>query len=362
MENGELSVENGGSAWKEAVLSEIIDLIGGGTPKTKIKEYWDGNIPWLSVVDFNTGNKFVFDTEKKITQDGLENSSTKLLEEGDIIISARGTVGVVAILGKKMAFNQSCYGIKAIDGKSTNNYVYYLLKDAVLNFIQIAHGGVFDTITRDTFDEIDISLPPLPEQKAIADVLSALDDKIDLLYRQNKTLEQMAETLFRQWFVVEAGEDWVEYKVSDIVNHIKENVKPGSNPLLTYRHYSLPAFDNEKNPVIEVGKDILSNKYVVLPQTILVSKLNPKVPRIWAIPDKVAENSVCSTEFQVFQPKKELYYGFLCFLFKSNEAVGELEMAASGTSGSHQRVKSQDILNIMFSVPSLIKLRNIHKK
>jgi type I restriction enzyme S subunit len=173
MENGELSVENGGSAWKEAVLSEIIDLIGGGTPKTKIKEYWDGNIPWLSVVDFNTGNKFVFDTEKKITQDGLENSSTKLLEEGDIIISARGTVGVVAILGKKMAFNQSCYGIKAIDGKSTNNYVYYLLKDAVLNFIQIAHGGVFDTITRDTFDEIDISLPPLPEQKAIADVLIA---------------------------------------------------------------------------------------------------------------------------------------------------------------------------------------------
>ncbi len=356
MENGELSVENGGSAWQEAVLSEIIDLIGGGTPKTKIKEYWDGNIPWLSVVDFNTGNKFVFDTEKKITQDGLENSSTKLLEEGDIIISARGTVGVVAILGKKMAFNQSCYGIKAIDGKSTNNYVYYLLKDAVLNFIQIAHGGVFDTITRDTFDEIDISLPPLPEQKAIADVLSALDDKIDLLHCQNKTLEQMAETLFRQWFVVEAGEDWVEYKVSDIVNHIKENVKPGSNPLLTYRHYSLPAFDNEKNPVIEVGKDILSNKYVVLPQTILVSKLNPKVPRIWAIPDKVAENSVCSTEFQVFQPKKELYYGFLCFLFKSNEAVGELEMAASGTSGSHQRVKSQDILNIMFSVPSLDKI------
>ena len=64
-----------------------------------------------------------------------------------------------------MAFNQSCYGVKAIDRKSTNNYVYYLLKDAVSNFLQIAHGGVFDTITRDTFKEIGISLPPLPEQK-----------------------------------------------------------------------------------------------------------------------------------------------------------------------------------------------------
>jgi type I restriction enzyme S subunit len=166
----------------------------------------------------------------------------------------------------------------------------------------------------------------------------------------------MAETLFRQWFVVEAGEDWEEYKVSDIANHIKENVKPASNPLLTHRHYSLPAFDNGKNPVIEIGKEILSNKYVVRPQTILVSKLNPRVPRIWAIPDKVAENSICSTEFQVFQPKKELYYGFLCFLFKSDEAVGELEMAASGTSGSHQRVKPQDILNIIFLVPSLDKI------
>ncbi len=215
--NGELSVENGGSAWREVVLSEIIDLIGGGTPKTKIKEYWNGNIPWLSVVDFNTGNKFVFDTEKKITQDGLENSSTKLLEAGDIIISARGTVGVVAMLGKQMAFNQSCYGVKAIEGKSTNNYIYYLLKDAVSNFLQIAHGGVFDTITRDTFDEIDITLPPLPEQKAIAEVLSALDDKIDLLHRQNKTLEQMAETLFRQWFVVEAGEDWEETTLGEVI-------------------------------------------------------------------------------------------------------------------------------------------------
>ncbi|MDQ6957398.1 MAG: restriction endonuclease subunit S, partial [Mariprofundaceae bacterium] len=193
-------------------------------------------------------------------------------------------------------------------------------------------------------------------QKAIAEVLSSLDDKIDLLHRQNKTLEQMAETLFRQWFVVEAGEDWGEYRVSDIANHIKENVKPASNPLLTYRHYSLPAFDNGKNPVIEVGKEILSNKYRVPPKTILVSKLNPRGPRIWAIPDKGAENSICSTEFQVFQPKKELYYGFLCFLFKSDEAVGELEMAASGTSGSHQRVKPQDILNIIFLVPSLDKI------
>jgi len=198
-------------------LSEIIELIGGGTPKTSIPEYWGGDIPWLSVVDFNNGRKYVFDTEKKITTKGLGNSSTKLLSEGDIIISARGTVGVIAVLGKQMAFNQSCYGIKAKQGLSMNDYIYYLLKDTVSNFILIAHGGVFDTITRDTFKEIDVSLPPLPEQKAIAAVLSSLDDKIDLLHRQNKTLEAMAETLFRQWFVEEVQEDWEERKLGDFI-------------------------------------------------------------------------------------------------------------------------------------------------
>lgn len=200
--------------WKETALSEVIDLIGGGTPKTSVAEYWNGDIPWLSVADFNTGRKYVFDAEKSITQLGFEKSSTKLLQEGDIIISARGTVGVVAMLGCEMAFNQSCYGVRAKEQESDNNYVYYLLKDAVNKLKQISHGGVFDTITRETFNEIDILLPPLPEQRAIASILSSLDDKIDLLHRQNKTLEAMAETLFRQWFVEEADEGWKEKPLS----------------------------------------------------------------------------------------------------------------------------------------------------
>ncbi|KKH42790.1 restriction endonuclease subunit S [Methanosarcina mazei] len=204
--------------WKETALSEVIDLIGGGTPKTSVAEYWNGDIPWLSVADFNTGRKYVFDAEKSITQLGFEKSSTKLLQEGDIIISARGTVGVVAMLGCEMAFNQSCYGVRAKEQESDNNYVYYLLKDAVNKLKQISHGGVFDTITRETFNEIDILLPPLPEQRAIASVLSSLDDKIDLLHRQNKTLEAMAETLFRQWFVEEADEEWKTGKLGDIAD------------------------------------------------------------------------------------------------------------------------------------------------
>ena len=203
------------SSWRECKLGEVIEIIGGGTPKTSISEYWNGNIPWLSVVDFNTGKKYVSKTEKTITEKGLKNSSTKLLQKNDIIISARGTVGALAMLDKPMTFNQSCYGIRAKENESTNDYIFYLLKDTVNQLLQISHGGVFDTITKATFDEIDISLPPLEEQKAIAEVLSSLDDKIDLLYRQNQTLESLAQTLFRQWFIEEAKEEWEVAKLPD---------------------------------------------------------------------------------------------------------------------------------------------------
>ena len=78
------------SEWKEYKFSDVIELIGGGTPKTSILEYWNGDIPWLSVVDFNTGKKYVSDTEKKISKEGLNNSSTKLLNKGEIIKHPEG--------------------------------------------------------------------------------------------------------------------------------------------------------------------------------------------------------------------------------------------------------------------------------
>lgn len=199
--------------WKEYKLGEIVHIIGGGTPKTSEPKYWNGNIPWLSVVDFNNGNKYVNDAEKHITQEGLENSSTRLLKKGDIIISARGTVGAIAMLGREMAFNQSCYGIRNSE-LIDNHYLFYSLKNSINELKQNSHGGVFDTITRETFNTINIALPPLSEQKRIADILSSLDDKIDLLHRENKTLEAMAETLFRQWFIEEAKEDWEEKPLS----------------------------------------------------------------------------------------------------------------------------------------------------
>lgn len=188
------------NGWKEMRLGEVSEIIGGGTPKTSVPEYWGGNIPWLSIVDFNNDNRHVFVTERMITEKGLNNSSTKLLNPGDIIISARGTVGVLAQLAIPMAFNQSCYGMRA-KVTTENDFLYYAIKNIISQIKANTHGSVFDTITRATFDNLRILLPSRQEQKAIADTLSCLDDKIELNNRINKTLEEMAQAIFKSWFV-----------------------------------------------------------------------------------------------------------------------------------------------------------------
>lgn len=190
----------GVEGWENYKLSEIAEIIGGGTPKTSMKEYWNGDIPWLSVKDFNNDFRTVVQSEKTITKQGLENSSAKLLDKGDIVISARGTVGELTQLGRPMSFNQSCYGLKA-KKVTTNDFVYYLLKHQIKDLQQKTHGSVFDTITKNTFNMLDVVLPPLQEQKQIAAILSALDDKIELNHRISQTLEAMAQALFQSWFV-----------------------------------------------------------------------------------------------------------------------------------------------------------------
>ena len=159
--------------WLKTALIDIVELIGGGTPKTSKAEYWDGNINWLSVKDFNNENRYVYSTEKTITEEGLNNSSTKLLKKDDIIISARGTVGELAMIPFPMAFNQSCYGIRAKEGIDSI-FLYYLIKNSVRKFKAITHGSVFDTITRDTFANIEVAIPDIKTQHRIASLTFSL--------------------------------------------------------------------------------------------------------------------------------------------------------------------------------------------
>ena len=186
--------------WKEYKYTDLCTLIGGGTPKTSEPSYWGGDIPWLSVKDFGNDEKYVYSTEKTITEAGLNNSSTKLLRRDDIIISARGTIGAIAMLASEMAFNQSCFGIRSNDIVE-QHYLYYLTKTKISELQKNSHGSVFDTITRDTFAKIDCVIPSKKIQRQIASILKSLDDKIEVNRKINENLEQQAQALFKSWFV-----------------------------------------------------------------------------------------------------------------------------------------------------------------
>lgn len=332
--------------WKETSIEDIVTLIGGGTPKTKVDKYWNGDIPWLSVVDFNTGRKFVYDTEKKITQLGLEKSSTKLLDKGDVIISARGTVGVVAMLGKPMAFNQSCYGVRANEN-STNDYVYYLLKDRVSNFQQYSHGGVFDTITRDTFKEIDILLPPLPEQRVIASVLSSLDDKIDLLHRQNQTLEQMAEALFRQWFVENPNPEWEERPLSSIatfLNGLASQKYPPKNEVNKLPVLRIKELRNGISEDCDWCTTEVDEKYMVENGDVVFSWSASLMVKIWN-----GENCILNQHlFKVTSDEFPKWYYYLW----SKYHLDQFKAIASAHATTMGHIKRRDLDEAMVLVPS----------
>lgn len=185
------------SSWKKQTLTDVIDLIGGGTPKTSVSKYWDGDIPWISVKDFNNDNRYVYKTEKHISKYGLENSSTKMLQKDDIIISARGTVGEIAMIPYPMAFNQSCYGIRGKNGIN-QIFLYYLVKDRVKNLKSLTHGSVFDTITRDTFSNIEVTIPERSKQDSIAKILSIFDDMTDLNRRINDNLQKQIQIFYNK--------------------------------------------------------------------------------------------------------------------------------------------------------------------
>ena len=182
-------------------VSEVAQPVLGGTPRRDEPAYWGGDISWATAKDISSvTGRYIFETSEKITREGLENSAAKVLPRGTVVITARGTVGAIAQLGRDMAFNQTCYGLLASE-RIDENYLYYALRASISRMRSISYGTVFSTITTRSFDELLIPLPKLETQRAIAHILGTLDDKIELNRRMSRTLEEMARALFKSWFV-----------------------------------------------------------------------------------------------------------------------------------------------------------------
>jgi type I restriction enzyme S subunit len=375
--------------WKETTLGDLVTFQSGGTPSKGNASYWNGAIPWVSAKDMK--QLFLDDSEDHVTELGAENG-TKLIPPNTVLMLARGMTLLndvpICIVRKPMTFNQD---VKALHAKGDlyGGYLPYLLlgnKPRLLSMVDLAGHGT-GRLNTEELKRLSIQVPPPSEQQAIACILRALDDKIDLNRRRNCTLEAMARATFQSWFVdfdpvrakaegrtptglstelaalfpssfeeSELGDipkGWRVGAVQDIVSISRDAIVPGEHPEEVFDHYSIPAYDAGQNPSQELGETIKSQKFGVVDDCVLVSKLNPKTPRIW-IPEPNGERRrIASTEFLVCQPLPESGIGRAYFYCLSRDSAfcDYLTSRASGTSNSHQRVRPDDFRAYKTSLP-----------
>ena len=350
------------SEWMEYQLGDLTDWFSGGTPSKENAQYWAGPIPWISAKTMT--NYKVNSSGLMISKEGLASGS-RMADINDILLLVRGS-GLfndipINIVSDNVAFNQD---IKAIRSKKMElqKFIFFWLhgnKKALYDIMEETGigAGKFET---DLLKKLRICIPENSfERDQIVETAQSIFDKIDLLHRNNKTLEEMAETLFRQWFVEGAKEEWEVMRLDDLSTHVKDSVNPQKSKNAFYHHFSLPAFDNGKRPEFVSAETILSNKYLIKENDILISKLNPRTPRVWLI-GSTPECSICSTEFQVYRAEKDNLIEFLYCFLKTQQVTDTLAGAASGTSGSHQRVSPSDISSLELMVPHEELLLKFH--
>ena len=187
--------------WKTYKLGDIcIRVCSGGTPKSTEPTYYDGDIPWLNTKEI-TFNR-IYSTERSITQKGLDNSSAKWIDANCVIVAMYGaTAAKVAINKIPLTTNQACCNLSIDEKIADYHYVYYWLCANYTELASLANGGAQQNLNAQQIKDFEISLPPLEEQRRIAGILGAIDDKIENNRRINTNLELQAQALYKQWFV-----------------------------------------------------------------------------------------------------------------------------------------------------------------
>ena len=312
-----------------------------------------------------------------ISEEVNQKYKRTILEGGELLVVLVGDPGLSAVVPSSMkGWNAArAIGVLKLIDQEEGDYISFALRSRNVKHVlkSFCNTTVQATLNLKELKQVPIPWPKKEEREQITKLLIGISNKIATIEEQNQTLEELAQTLFKRWFVEfeftnengqpykssggkmveselgEIPEGWRVGEVSDFVKHSTKSVSPGKEPNKIFSHYSIPAFDSGRYPTKDVGESILSNKYEVLENSILVSKLNPSTSRIWTV-FRPCENGICSTEIQVFVPNTNTY-AFSFGLFHYSGIKREMAQRASGTSSSHQRVRPGDILNIEFVVP-----------
>lgn len=375
-----------GSEWRSVKFSDVCDIWRGGSPRPIHEWVAPQGIPWVKISDAtSSGSRYIEHTNEFIRPEGRTKS--REVVPGDLILSNSATPGIPMFMALDACIHDGWLLLRNFRGID-KLFCYYLLLYERPNIVRQGTGSVFTNLKTDILKNHVVSIPSLPEQRAIAAILGALDDKIELNRRMNATLEGIARALFKSWFVdfdpvrakaegrrmkdeiaalfpdalvdSELGEiprGWKMAGLHTVATLKKEAVQPMRSPAKLWEHYSIPAFDTGRIPVIEAGTNIKSGKYRVPPTSVLVSKLNPQFPRIWLPDVQNEEAAICSTEFMPFVPLRCNWRPFVYELMKSDSVQQGIHERVTGSTGSRQRAKPEDVaaMYVVMPIPALIE-------
>ena len=337
--------------WKMTTLGEVAEKIfSGGTPSTQRADFYDGTIPWLRTQEVNFN--YIYDTDIKITEEGLNNSSAKWVPENSVIIAMYGnSAGRTAFSKIRMTTNQACCNFIADKEKSDAMFIFFNLRGRYLEIEGMANGGAQQNLSGLVLKELRLNLPPLPEQRAIAAVLSSLDNKIELLRAQNKTLEASAQAIFKEWFVNfnfpgatgkmidselgEIPEGWRVGKIKDLIDILSgfsflssEFSQDGKYKLVTIKNVQDRYFDSTTTDTLKEIPEKMPAHCKLESGDILLS-LTGNVGRICLVN---GEGYLLNQRVAKLKAKDSTDYAFTYLLFLQDSIFSLLQSTASGTA------------------------------
>ena len=246
---------------------------------------------------------------------------------------------------------------RAKEGVSKRFLYYVLADDTFFNYSMATSKGT----KMPRGDKAAIMKYQVPdftyeEQEKIAGLLEALDKKIQLNAEINENLQEQARSIFQSWFIDyelfggAAPSDWFPSTLGQVAIMKTDSWSPAKNPGVVVEHYSIPAFDEKHYPVFEIASEIKSNKYILTPESVMISKLNPDTKRIWR-PVCLSEYPVCSTEFIVYEAKKNGQRDYIYSLIDSIPFFNHLCSHTTGSTNSRQRATPKTTLEFSFLLP-----------
>lgn len=365
--------------WRYVKLSDLAEIQSGGTPSRSNSSYWNGNIPWVKISDIK--GKYITETEEFITEEGMSNSSAKMFERGTIIFSIFATIGKVAILDIDATTNQALVGLKN-NNQVDKTFLVYALTELSERISNLGKGVAQKNINISILKEVEIPLPPLEEQKQIAEKLNKVFDQIESIKRSTERIPELLKN-FRQQILTYAvtgklTEDWRKDKQLDawrveLAKDCCEKVQSGGTPKGSkFETVGIPFlkvynivnnkidFESEPQYVSEEIQNSQIKKSITYPGDVIMNIVGPPLNKVAIIPDTYKEWNL-NQAITLFRPKEYLNNKYLYYFFCEGSSVNSVIDKTRGVVGQVNISLSQ-CRDFSISIPPMEEQLEIVKR